>query len=100
MNGFERHYFRSAYRYSSLFSDDPRTENGACIVPAIGIEKSLGANRFPLGVMKTAERLEDKLKWIIHAEADAIFRSAKVGRVLAGAPMYCPWAACSECAKA
>ncbi len=37
---------------------------------------------------------------IEHAERDTVYQAARAGVSLLGATMYCPWAACSSCARA
>lgn len=94
-------FIERAYRLASSTSHDPRTHNGAVIVYDGRVIAS-SANRFPVGVTRTGERLERPRKYAFmeHAERNAIFEAARLGRSTAGATMYCPWAACAECARA
>jgi dCMP deaminase len=96
-----REYLRIAYRTSSLYSDDPRTQNGAVLVP-VNDQPIVGVNRLPDGVKKWAGRLERpaKYKWIEHAERVAILKAACQGVATEGATLYCPWFACPDCARA
>lgn len=97
-------YMLKAYQ-CARHSKDPSTQNGSIIVPrhpprettAIG-----GYNRFPTGVKETEARFDRsvKLSYIEHAERAAIYRCAYEGIPLEDAVMYCPWSACSECARA
>lgn len=85
------------------FSPDPSTKNAAVIVD----EKTnsllgFGVNEFPFGVEYYDQRWErpDKYLYIEHAERNAIFNSAQLKNDVVGATMICPWAACSDCARA
>lgn len=93
------HFMRMAYRIATL-SPDPSTQNGAVIVSPSGVILGTGCNTFPRGVAALNERLERPLKYkmIEHAERSAIFNA--VGRLVYGSTMICPWAACSDCARA
>lgn len=104
---------RKAYEIAAA-SPDPSTQNGALIVslPHDFSEDETrytvlggGCNHFPKGVTETPERWNDralKYKLVQHAERDAL---ANVRRSLQlphldGHTMVCPWAACTDCAKA
>ncbi len=86
----------------ALSSPDPSTQNAAFIVAKNGTSGHAGCNTFTRGVEATPERLERPLKYsyVEHAERNAIFAAARAGAKLDGATMYCPWAACIECARA
>lgn len=83
-------------------SPDPSTKNAAVVISPKGIPLGWGVNRIVPNSATTPERLTKPLKysWITHAETDAIYYAATEGVSLAGATMYCCWAACTECAKA
>lgn len=92
-----------AYEYANDRSPDPSTKNGAVLVGADGKVLTYGVNKFPEGVAETQSRLTDKTtkyRLVVHAENGAIFNAAKHGRQVNGATLYCPFYACSECAKA
>jgi dCMP deaminase len=92
-----------AYNCAAGNSDDPVTRNGAVLWHPFSREiKAAGANRLPRGIESRPERLERplKYKYMVHAERDVIFRAAACGRRTAGLELYCPWAACAECAQA
>lgn len=95
----DKTFLRAAYKYAEAYSHDRSTQNGAVIVSPDGTVLACGANRFPDGVAKTAERLERPAKYsfIEHAERYAILRC---GVTIGGAIMYCPWAPCTDCARA
>jgi len=101
----ERDFLRRAYIYARDHSIDPSTQCGAILVPASNGTNlvTFGTNRFPKGVKCTSELLADREKKyfrIEHAERDAIFKAAMQGFPTLDATLYCPWYACSECAKA
>jgi dCMP deaminase len=90
---------RAAYRIAQSHSPDPSTRVGAIITTKSRI--FYGWNRVSPGLYNfdlTDRGL--KYKIIEHAERDAIFKATKAGVSLLGATMYCPWAACCECARA
>lgn len=94
-------FLRHACKYASLHSDDPRTKNGAVLVAGTG-EWIAAANSLPVGVTRDPERLEPpaKYRFIEHAERGVIFRAAKLGMLTEGSRIYCPWFACTDCARA
>jgi len=92
-------YLLMAYREATK-SPDPSTQNGAVILS--GDVTVADCNRFPDMVEVTPERLERPLKYqfIEHAERNVIYKCATLGVPTAGATMYVPWFACSDCARA
>lgn len=97
----KRLYLRRCYTYASKHSNDPSTQNGAClVVPNQGIA-CFGANVFPRGVKETPERWERPMKYklVNHAETSAICAAARKGIRTEGLIMVCPWFACENCAK-
>lgn len=100
LNMDDIYYLRMAYQFAAENSDDCSTQNGAVIVGSRYRVVSLGANRLPCGVKKNAFRIHKatKASYIEHAERDAILRAREpLDRCMT---MYCPWAACAECARA
>lgn len=99
MNQTDRRWLANCYKWAWLNSDDPNTKNGAAIVTSES--SAIGANQMPFGVSETAERLiaPKKYAYMIHAEANAIATAASLGIKTFGATLYCPWAACADCAK-
>ncbi|MBU1126856.1 MAG: deaminase [Patescibacteria group bacterium] len=95
-------YLKIAYEYAQKFSQDPSTQNGAILVNDKGEVLVKGANLFPKGIILKKERLERPLKYcfITHAERNVIFNAARKGIKTKGLIMYCPWAACPDCARA
>lgn len=104
MNKADDIYFlRMAYECAYDFSTDPSTQNGAVLVNPFTAEALMeGANHFPKGVEEKKERWERPLKYsyVEHAERNAIFNAAQAGIQTKGLIMYCPWAACTDCARA
>ena len=87
----------------ALLSVDPSTQNGAVIVnEETGEILGSGCNEFPKGVEISDERWERPLKYnfVEHAERNSIFDCVKNGKATKGMTMYCPWFACSDCARA
>ncbi len=83
-------------------SEDPSTQNAALLVSDGGRVLVADTNRFPEGVITNKERWERPLKYkfIEHAERNVCYISAKQGIKTEGLTMVCPWAACSDCARA
>jgi dCMP deaminase len=97
------YFMRAAYNVAIVHSTDPSTQNGAIIVdPLYRRMLSQGANHFPAHVVESLDRWERPIKYsyVEHAERNAIYAAAKIGVGLDGATMYCPWAACADCARA
>lgn len=91
---------RMAYKHAMINSTDPSTQNGAIIVANGAL--SFGANHFPKGVQEKEDRWVRPLKYsyVEHAERNAVYAAAKNGIKTEGGIMYCPWFACSDCARA
>lgn len=102
------YYLKHAY-IEAVKSPDSSTQNGALLLNPYfldeGLDRALKSkdhNRFPDGVKCLDERWgrPSKYKFIEHAERNAIFKAARRGLVTADSVMVCPWAACSDCARA
>ena len=93
-------YLREACRYAVQHSHDPETQNGAVLVTSRQI--IYAANCVPPGVARPEHRLARPFKYdfIEHAERAAIYKAAATGSPTAGATLYCPWFACTDCARA
>ena len=91
-------------------SPDPSTQNGAVIIDdKTGHILGMGHNCFPVGVSCTEERWKrpTKYSFVEHAERNAIFDAFRNSIFNTSNPtecpsliMYCPWFACSDCARA
>lgn len=91
----------NCYRIASE-SKDPSTQLGAVIYNRKGQIQGFGRNEFPDGVIESEARYanrEVKYKLVQHAERSAICDCAMTARKTNNACLYCPWFACSECAK-
>lgn len=96
-------YLKQAYLEAKSNSTDPSTQNGAILVDGMSGEIiSYGSNHFPFGVKESPERWERPAKyaWVEHAERNSIFAAARQGTSTKGLIMYCPWFACTDCARA
>jgi len=88
----------SAIRLAT-FSPDPVTQTAALIYKDDDLI-SADFNRFPNGVNEFDYRWqEDKYFYVEHAERNAIYKAARIGRATLGATMYAPYAACHDCAR-
>ena len=98
-----RPMMREAYRVAFEASTDRSTKNGAIIVGKRGDILVSGANAFidpaMANDMANHERPR-KYKLTEHAERAAIYEAAFHGVSLRGLTMVCPWACCSDCARA
>lgn len=85
---------------NALLSPDPSSQNGAvlCQIERGGAVRVLsgGYNHFYPGIPPELHDRDVKLQRIEHAERDAIYRAL----VTRGTIMFCPWAACHDCARA
>jgi len=93
-------YLREACRYAAQHSHDPETQNGAVLVT--GRQTIYAANCVPPGVTRSEHRLSRPFKYdfVEHAERAAIYKAAAAGAATAGAKLFCPWFACTDCARA
>jgi deoxycytidylate deaminase len=87
-------------------SHDPSTRNGAVLVnPVIGKVMLSGVNGLHSSLILSPgweKRLERPLKYAFaeHAERAVIYAAAAAGVSTRGLWLYCPWAACADCARA
>jgi dCMP deaminase len=97
-------YFMGVAELSAQRSKDPNTQVGACIVnPENNHIVSIGYNGLPKGFNddefsweNSDDFAEDKLSYIVHAEANAILNS---NMDLNGSDIYVTMFPCNECAK-
>lgn len=91
---------REALRYAAANSQDPATQTGAIL--RVGGRLVYGANKFTGNIYaKNREAaVLQKRELIEHAERAAIYKAAASGIATAGATLYCPWFACTDCARA
>lgn len=94
-------YLRRACEYARDCSDDPNTQCGAVLVGVMGGGRAMGANRIPpLVPTPDLHHRKTKLRYIEHAEREAIFAAAVLGLRTEGSTLYAPWFCCCECARA
>lgn len=88
----------------ALRSPDPSSQNGAVLVHRkINGELdtvSTGFNHFYQGIPGELDDRTRKLQQIEHAERDCLYYAALNGVSTEGSIMVCPWAACTDCARA
>jgi dCMP deaminase len=91
-------------REVSKWSKDPSKKIGCLIVGDKGQIISQGYNGFPRGISDSKARYntrEIKYKYVVHAEANAIYNAIHNGASVAGATIYVTGLpVCHECAKA
>lgn len=91
---------KNAY-HSASQSPDKSNQNGAvlfCTSNVVGSTYIDRNNNFPDGFVPSDDSREEKLANIEHAERSVIYAAARMG--LRPVTMYCPWAACHDCARA
>lgn len=95
------HLLRKCYEYATE-SPDPSTQNAAIILNNAGAVIGMGVNKFPAHVIQSADRWErpKKYHFIEHAERNAIYDASRNNLITSNMTMVCPWAACSDCARA
>jgi deoxycytidylate deaminase len=97
-------------------SPDPSTKNGAVMVcrPRTAAEPPRyckDCNRFstiresalkadPTILQPLTASRDLRLAWIEHAERNALFTAVRHGYQTSGGTLYCPFAACTDCARA
>ena len=100
---WDKRYIEAAKLFAS-WSKDPRTKVGAVIIGNHGQIVSQGYNGFPQNIDDSHERLTDretKRKYVIHAEANAIYNAISNGAQTRGCSIYVHGLpVCHECAKA
>lgn len=87
----------------SKFSKDRSRRTGAIIVDTqTQNQVSSGWNGFPRFTNDNIEERHQrplKYKWTEHAERNAFYNAAALGRSTKGCMMYLPWYPCSDCAR-
>ena len=96
-------YFHALALVASIRSKDERRKVGAVVVSSDRVVVATGFNGFPRGVKDLPERWTvqgEKLRWVSHAEANAIFNAARSGACLRDACIYVTTFPCASCAQA
>jgi dCMP deaminase len=99
---WEQTFFEDVYRIAER-SKDPRTKIGAVLVnPKTQNAFSRGYNGFPRKVKDFLSRWEKpkKYDYVVHAEANAIFNSARMGIATEGSILYTQGIPCKDCSQA
>lgn len=95
--------FLQMAKFYSTFSKDPSRKIGAVIVDDKKVVLSAGYNGFPRGILDSSERLNDreqKYRFVVHAEMNAIYNATFNGVSLDAAHLYVyGLPVCSECSK-
>jgi dCMP deaminase len=96
-------YFLAIAETVARKSKDPRCQVGAVIVSSDRVILSTGFNGLARGVFDDAAVLEDideKLKWICHAETNAIVNAARIGAALKDSSLFVNKFPCFNCCNA
>lgn len=103
MNKWDKRYLKIA-KVAASWSKDPSKKIGAVIVGDKGQIISQGYNGFPRGIIDYTHRYADKetkYKYIVHAEANAIYNAIHNGASTQNTTIYITGLpVCHECAKA
>ena len=87
---------------AETYSKDPSTQLGAVFVQRGSGVIGWGVNGLPEGISDTEDKWTrpQKYDYIEHAERNLIYKCAERGICTTGLIMYCPWFACTDCARA
>tara|TARA_Y100000389_G_C17192008_1_gene379329 strand:- start:77 stop:589 length:513 start_codon:yes stop_codon:yes gene_type:complete len=94
-------FLKEANIKANLFSKDPKRKVGAIILEKdTFIQLSCGYNGFPRGLKETKKRWNDenKHKYVIHAEQNAIIHAAKTNVSVNDSILVCNRYPCHNCA--
>ena len=101
-SNWDTRYLALAWHFGT-WSKDPSRQIGAVAIGKNGEIIAQGYNGFPRGIEDTDERYdirEEKYKYVVHAEMNAIYNATYNGVSLDEATMYIVGLpCCSECAK-
>ena len=107
----KQEYHMELAKLTARRSKDPSAQNGAVIISPDGRILSAGYNGFPYVDPafgnndevypwgRSDDETEDKLSYVVHAEANAMLNFRGIARELEGATMYVTQIPCNECAK-
>ena len=96
-------YFLAIAEIVACKSKDPKCQVGAVLVTLDSVVISTGYNGFARGVFDNETLLKDadeKLKWICHAEVNAIWNAGRLGVPLKGCSIYVNKFPCFSCCNA
>ncbi len=92
-----------AYKVAYHESTDANTKIGALLINDDGKVLVSGANAFidpAMTLLPANHERPRKYKITEHAERASIYKAAMLGIPLQGQTMVCPWACCTDCARA
>ena len=95
-------YFLDIARAVAWKSKDPKCQVGAVIVSEDQLVLATGFNGLARGVFDAEDLLQDakeKLRWICHAETNAIFNAARTGASLKGCTIFVTKFPCLVCLR-
>jgi len=95
--------FMDLASHVSSWSKDNFTQVGCVVVDDSNTVLSLGYNSFPRNADDDVESRHERPKknlYMVHAEANAIYNSSRMGVSLLNATAYVTYFPCHECAKA
>lgn len=82
---------------ASRRSSDPHTQVGACLVKDLHVI-GVGYNGSPKGFMKDFNwKSDEKYRYVIHAEMNAVANANAIGVCCAGADIYLTHSPCARC---
>jgi dCMP deaminase len=96
-------YFLAIAEIVACKSEDTNCQVGAVLVTPDSVVISTGYNGFARGVFDNENLLKDtdeKLKWICHAEVNAIWNAGRLGVPLKGCSIYVNKFPCFSCCNA
>lgn len=94
--------FLTIARTIASWSKDPSRQVGCVVIDDDRNQLSSGYNGFPRGISDDLGRLSDrsqKLRIIVHAEANAVAAAARNGHSLKGGTIYVTMRPCCQCAS-
>ena len=98
LNELDKRFIELA-QYAAQWSPDPKTKVGSVIVDQYNNVRAVDCNHFPRGVCENSDRLnnkEEKLKYISHAERNAL---DGCDQSLRNNTVYVTLQPCIECTK-
>lgn len=96
-------YFHAMAQAAARKSKDPRCRVGAVIVSEDNVVLATGFNGLARGVFdddRVLKKVPEKLRWICHAETNAIYNAARTGVSLKGCMIFVTKFPCFACCNA
>lgn len=86
--------------HSARLAPDPSTQNGAYLLAEVdGVFRGAIGRNMPVRGMAVDWASPDKSHALHHAEEAAILAASSFGIPTFGATLFCPWIACTRCAR-